>query len=122
MSRSRPEWIGKDDDARPPPSVRARIFLAHGGKCYLSGRQIRPGDAWHLEHVKAIWEGGENRESNLKPALVAAHAEKTAEEAGRRAKADRIRLKHLGIFPQSKARLQGRPFQKTRPEPTNDRK
>lgn len=114
------EWIGKTDDSKPPPSVRARIFLTHKGICHISKRPIGPADKWECEHVKAIWEGGENRESNMRPALVEPHARKTAEEAGRRAKADRIRQKHLGIFPASKAKIKSRAFQKSRPEAPHD--
>ena len=114
------EWVGKTDDSKPPASVRARIFLANDGKCHISGRQIRAGDVWQAEHVKPIWAGGENRESNLKPALVDSHGEKTAAEATVRAKADRIRQKHLGIFPASKAKIKSRGFQKSRPEAPHD--
>ncbi len=116
MSRSVAEWIGKTPDSTPPASVRARVFLAHGGRCHISGRPIRPGDVWELEHVRPLSMGGENRETNLAPALSDAHREKTAAEAGVRAKADRIRAKHLGIHPPSRRPLRGRPFAKSRPE------
>jgi 5-methylcytosine-specific restriction endonuclease McrA len=95
--RSLDEWIGKTPDTKPPPRVRLRVFERYKGRCYLSGRLIRPGDKWELEHVLALALGGENREANLAPALVAAHREKTREDVGRKAKADRIRAKHLGL-------------------------
>jgi 5-methylcytosine-specific restriction enzyme A len=100
MSRSVAEWIGKDDDARPPKSVRARVFRAYGGVCYLSGRRIAAGEPWDLEHIRplAMARPGENlnRESNLAPALKAPHAEKSATETKDRAKADRIHARHFG--------------------------
>lgn len=121
MSRSRPEWIGKDDDAVPPRSVRARVFRAHNGICHLSGRKIGAGDEWDLEHVRplAMARPGENlnRESNLTPALKAPHREKTAQEAAERAKADRMHAKHYGYWPKSKTPLKSRGFQKTRAWP-----
>lgn len=97
MSRSVEEWVGATDDATPPPRVRLRVFERHGGMCHLTGRKIFPGDPWDLDHVQALCNGGENRESNLAPALREAHRKKTAEDVKVRAKADRVRKKHLGI-------------------------
>jgi 5-methylcytosine-specific restriction protein A len=113
--RTVPEWIGKTPDSKVPAPVRARVFLTHGGKCHISGRTIRPGEAWELEHVKPLSMGGEHRERNLAPALIQPHREKTAQEAGVRAKADRIRLKNLGLWPKSRTPLRSRGFQRTRP-------
>lgn len=96
--RSVPEWVGKTDDAMPPPRVRARIFEAHGGKCHRSGRKIMPGDKWALDHLLAIANGGANRESNLAPILCdGPHQEKTAEDMKVKAKIERVRKRHLGI-------------------------
>lgn len=97
VGRKVEEWIGKDADSKPPPTVKLRIFDRHHGRCYLTGRKIRPGDKWELEHVKALRNGGQNRESNMAPALVDPHKEKTAVERDEGAKADRIRKKHLGL-------------------------
>lgn len=114
--RSVPEWRGSSPDAKVPPHVRARVFERHGGRCHISGRLIRTGDAWELEHIKPLSMGGEHAELNMAPALVQPHREKTAKEATARAKADRMRAKHLGIWPKSKTPLRSRGFQKTRPE------
>jgi 5-methylcytosine-specific restriction endonuclease McrA len=95
--RSLTEWIGKDDDQRPPPRVRVRVFLAHGGVCHITGRKIRPGDEWDVDHVRALCNGGKNRESNMAPALREPHRGKTADDVALRAKGDRVRAKHLGI-------------------------
>lgn len=85
MARSVPEWIGKDDDAVPPRSVRARVFRAYDGRCYLTKQKIGVADAWDLEHIRplSMARPGENlnRESNLAPALKAAHKAKSAREA-----------------------------------------
>jgi 5-methylcytosine-specific restriction endonuclease McrA len=98
MGRSVQEWVGATPDAKPPPSVRLRTFDRYDGFCYLTGRKIRAGDKWELEHIKSLRNGGENRESNLAPALVDPHKEKTAQERDEGAKADRIRKKHLGLY------------------------
>jgi 5-methylcytosine-specific restriction enzyme A len=97
VSRSVEEWVGASDDAVPPPRVRLRVFERHGGICYLSGRKIHAGEQWELDHVRALCNGGENRESNLAPALKEAHRKKTASDVKLRAKDDRVRKKHLGI-------------------------
>jgi 5-methylcytosine-specific restriction protein A len=112
--RAVPEWVGKSPDTQAPTRVRLRVFEAHGGRCHISGRKIAAGDAWELEHVKPLHLGGENRESNLAPALATAHREKTSAEMSAKAKADRIRAKHLGVFPASKTPLRSRGFAKTR--------
>jgi 5-methylcytosine-specific restriction endonuclease McrA len=95
--RSIKEWIGKTPDSVPPPTVLARIFLRAKGVCHISGRKIAPGEAWEAEHIKPLSMGGENRERNLRPALVEPHKQKTREETDLREKADRIRIKHLGL-------------------------
>lgn len=115
MTRAVEEWIGRTDDSRPPPRVRLRVFDAYGGRCYLSGRKIMPGDAWELEHIKALINGGENRERNLAPALKAPHKLKTADDLAEKSKVARIRAKHLGIIKPA-GRIKSRGFEK-RPFP-----
>lgn len=97
MARSVPEWIGKTDDSKVPPRVRLRVFEKFGGRCYLSGRIIRPGDRWEIEHVVALSNGGENRESNLAPAIADDHKQKTAQDRALKKKTDRTKKKFLGI-------------------------
>lgn len=97
MARSVPEWIGKSDDAKVPPRVRLRIFEREGGICHLSKRKIQPGEKWELDHIVALINGGEHRESNLAPALVQPHREKTRQDVAAKAKSARVRSKHLGI-------------------------
>ena len=95
--RSVDEWVAKHDDQAVPPRVRLRIFNRYGGICQLSTRKIMAGDAWDLDHIKALWLGGEHRESNLHPVLRQKHREKSAHEQKLQAKTDRIAKKHHGI-------------------------
>lgn len=96
-ARAVEEWVGRHPDSEPPPHVVRRIFDSHGGRCHISRREIRPGDTWQLEHIKPLRAGGLNRETNLAPALVEPHREKTKRERSLGAKADRARNKHLGL-------------------------
>ncbi|MBO9108789.1 HNH endonuclease [Agrobacterium sp. S2/73] len=97
MSRSTEEWVAKHDDQKVPPRVRQRVFDRHNGICHLTGRKIQPGERWELEHVHALILGGQHRESNLAPALAAAHKVKTAAEMKVKSKIARVRKKHIGI-------------------------
>lgn len=99
--RETPEWIGRTPDSAVPDHVRQRIYDRAGGICHISGRHIRFGEPWDLEHVVAIrdWtgEGHGNRESNLRPALRDKHRRKTADENTERAAVNRKRSRALGI-------------------------
>jgi 5-methylcytosine-specific restriction protein A len=97
MSRSTDEWIGKTDDAAIPARVRLRVFERHNGTCHLSGHRIRAGEPWDIDHIVALVNGGEHRESNLAPALRNKHREKTALDVAEKAKNDRVRKRHLSI-------------------------
>lgn len=112
MPRSVPEWIGASPDAKVPPRVRLRIFEAHGGICHLSKRKITPADKWDLDHIVALANGGEHRESNLAPALRDKHREKTAEDVAIKAKGAAVRARHLGIA-KPKSRIQSAGFQRS---------
>lgn len=102
MTRSVPEWIGKTPDAKIPPRVRLRVFERHSGKCHLSGRKIMAGEPWDCDHIVALVNGGEHRESNLAPALRSKHREKTAEDVAVKSKTYRMRAKHLGQWPKGR--------------------
>lgn len=95
--RSVEEWIGKTDDAKVPDRVRLRVFDRHLGICHISGRKIRAGETWELEHVVALCNGGEHRESNLAPALTDPHKEKTKLDRKEKSINQRKRKKYLGI-------------------------
>lgn len=115
MSRAVAEWIGATPDTPAPPRVRARVFEAYGGRCHWTGRKIQAGEAWDLDHVRALINGGANRESNLAPILRGKpHKEKTARDVAEKSKVARIKAKHLGVFPKSKAKIPSRGFGSTR--------
>lgn len=115
MSRAVTEWIGRTPDTPIPPRVKLRVFDRHGGICHLSGRKIMPGEPWDCDHVIALINGGENRESNLAPALRDKHRIKTAADVREKSIVSQRRQSFLGIKPQRK-RIQSAGFRKAGPQ------
>ncbi|NGO50474.1 HNH endonuclease [Mesorhizobium camelthorni] len=97
---------------------RERILDANHGRCHLCSRPIAIGQAWEVEHVIAWALTCDDSDSNLRPAHVKCHRVKThRHDRPAINKAERIHAKHRGCWPKpvGNARLQSRPFQKTRP-------
>ena len=109
MSRSVPEWIGKDDNQRAPGRVRDRIRDRHPN-CYICTKPFVDGDRVALDHVVALINGGENRESNLRPVHVKCHAEKTAEDVAEKARIAGKRQAARGIKTRPVARIKSAGF------------
>lgn len=102
------EWIGTSSAHTVPPRVRLRVFEKYGGICQCGcTRRIYPGDAWECDHTIAIINGGENRESNLRPLLVDCHAAKSSDDVAEKSKVYATRSRHLGIKPKRKWRTWG---------------
>jgi 5-methylcytosine-specific restriction protein A len=78
---------------------RVKVFDAAGGVCHICGGRIHLGQPWNVEHVRARSLGGADSADNYRPAHLACHKPKTAVEATIRAKADRVRGKHIGAKP-----------------------
>lgn len=98
MTRAVPEWIGKTNDTPVPPRVRLRVFEKDKGICQCGcTRRITPGDAWQTDHIVALSNGGENRESNLRTLLFACHRQKTNQDVAEKSRNYRIRARHAGI-------------------------
>jgi hypothetical protein len=112
MARIVEEWIGKTDDQRAPKRVRDRIRDKYS-TCYICGCDFSDGKKVALDHVKALINGGENRESNLRPVHVTCHAVKTAEDVAEKARIAAKRQKHRGIVDVNQT-IAGQPFPMTR--------
>ena len=108
QGRSVKEWIGATPDAKVPPRVRLRIFEREGGICHISKRKIMPGEPWELDHVPALINGGQNRESMLFPALKDKHKEKTKADVAEKAAVSAKAKAHIGIKRESPRPLQSR--------------
>lgn len=106
MSRSTAEWIGKTDDTSVPPHVKLRVFRRFNGVCPKCTRKMFPND-WECDHVRALINGGENRERNLWPLCKSpCHSTKTKADVAEKARVYRKAAKYVGIN-----------FKKTRPMP-----
>ena len=98
MARSTKEWRGKTDDTQAPPRVRLRVLDRDKGVCHWCKTQIKaPVESWQADHVIAIINGGENRETNLAPIHGHCHVEKTGEDIASKKKVAEVRKKHLGV-------------------------
>lgn len=95
--RSIEEWCGSTPDSAIPPRVRLRVFERFDGICQITKRKIRAGDAWAIDHVVPLADGGSHCESNLVPVLEIAHRQKTGAENTERAKIRQVKAKHYGI-------------------------
>lgn len=84
MPRSKPKWVGRNDDAMPPVSVQLRVLAAQGGVC---GCPDNCGividfdrDEVDCDHTLPLQDGGANDEDNLRILLRKHHAKKTKAE------------------------------------------
>lgn len=99
MTRAVEEWVGKTDDTTAPPRVRLRVWDRCEGKCHACGRKIGAGERWTLEHLIALINCGENRESNLCLTCCNCLPEKNAADVAEKSSVAKSRKKHLGIKP-----------------------
>lgn len=94
MSRSVPEWIGKNDDSAIPDRVKLRVYAKAEGLCAKCGVEAWAGE---YDHTISLVLGGENRESNLQLLCVPCHKAKTKLDVKLKAKVARVRKRHIGI-------------------------
>ena len=98
MTRAVPEWIGATPDTKIPDRVKVRVFDRNGGICQCGcTRKIRSGDKWETDHIVAIINGGENRESNLQTLLDVCHDIKSKADVATKSETYDMRARHLGL-------------------------
>jgi 5-methylcytosine-specific restriction enzyme A len=116
MTRSVPEWIGKTSNTDVPPRVRARVFLAKGGRCHRCTRKVNASiEPWTCEHLIALVNDGENRESNLGVTCENCLPAKNAEDVAEKSKVARKRVKDMGLKPPPRQAIKSRGFAKSSP-------
>ena len=91
--------------------MRTRIFDSTNGNCCIcrTGIHATSGERWIVEHIKPLWLGGADDETNMAPAHERCAIAKTVGEAPQKAKNDRQRANNLGI-----KRKQSRPMPGTK--------
>lgn len=99
MARTVVEWVGKTDDTKAPPRICQRVFDRANGICHFCGQPIqKPHQAHETDHIKALINGGENRESNLAPIHKSpCHKIKTGIDVAAKKKTAAMRQKHIGV-------------------------
>lgn len=105
MARTLKEWIGKTDDEAVPVRVKLRVFERFGKRCANCTLIIRGSLLPAYDHIRALTNGGENRESNLQLLCVPCHKVKTKDDVGEKRINNRVRAKHLRI-----KKTKGRPM------------
>lgn len=118
MARRLPEWIGSSADAVVPPRVRVRIFDRYEGRCQCGcNRKIMAGEKWDAEDKVALINGGERRESNLRPFLVGHQKTKTAADVAEKSRVYRKRAKSIGVdLRPSRRKMRSAGFRKAAPQ------
>ena len=97
MTRSVEEWFGATDNTRPPPHVRLRVLNRFGQQCPKCTRSLKY-VAWECDHIVALENKGENRESNLQPLCITpCHSDKTRADRKLKTKTDHLQRRDFGI-------------------------
>ena len=100
--RTRPEWVGKNDDQRAPDHVADRVCRKYDDRCQgPCGLKLGGKLKAQMDHIVALINGGENRESNLQPLCQFCHRLKTKLDVQAKAVTARIRKRSLGLKPPS---------------------
>lgn len=95
--RSTEEWKGATDDTAIPARVKIRVFDRYKGCCATCTRPIRGSLRPEYDHIIALINGGENRESNFQLLCDTCHGEKSRSDVKIKSKIARVRKRHLGI-------------------------
>ncbi len=97
MSRSVPEWVGKNHDSAIPARVRLRVWDRAGGYCSMCRRKIAA-ETWECDHIRALVNGGTNSEDNLQVLCSWCHkSQKTKDDVAIKSYNYKRRLANAGI-------------------------
>lgn len=92
---------------------RLEIWTRASGHCESCRMKLKAGEG-EYDHRIAQGYGGENTVENGQLLCRPCHGTKTGKDKGITEKTKRIRDKHLGVFPPSKAKIKSRGFAETR--------
>lgn len=120
MARELPEWIAARDDQAIPPRVKVRVFDRCGGRCCICTLLIRGSLRPEYDHIVALINAGQHRESNLQILCSKCHSTKSRADVALKSKNYQVRAKHLGVeF--ARAKIHGGGFRKASPQRTASR-
>ena len=106
-ARATEEWIGANPDTDIPPRVKIRLFERAGGRCQCCTRKIISPRDWQADHIVALINGGQNRETNLQCLCSWCHLAKTRNDVAEKAYSARVKAKHIGAKPKSSRPMPG---------------
>lgn len=96
--RTVPEWIGATPDTPLPDRVKLRIWGRDNGRCKICTRKCGVGgEPSAFDHIVALVNGGQNRESNYQLLCVPCHAVKTRGDVAEKSHVYRRRKSNAGI-------------------------
>lgn len=109
------EWIGAHDDQAIPPRIKKRVHDRTSGCCAKCTRPLICGQ-WACDHIRALCNGGQHRESNLQPLCNSpCHSQKTKADVAEKRIVARKRVKYLGLQT-AKRKIQSPGFAKAPPQ------
>ena len=97
MPRSVEEWIGRTDDTPLPPRVKLRVFDKYKGRCADCGRAIVGKIKAQFDHIIALINGGQNRETNFQLLCHECHGGKTSTDIKEKSVIYNKRISGLGL-------------------------
>jgi 5-methylcytosine-specific restriction endonuclease McrA len=86
---------------------RLAVWEEHRGVCCICAAKIQVGEAWIVEHRRALELGGADTRENMAPAHERCARAKTKDDHARTAKAKRVKAKHIGAKAPSRNPLPG---------------
>ena len=87
-------------------ATKAKAYLRDGGRCVLCTRKVGVGgEQAEYDHIKPVWEGGDNSLENCRTLCAHCHQPVTKEQAGQRSEARRHQKKMAGIKPRKRVIL-----------------
>lgn len=108
------EWVGRRPESMPTVKVQLRVFDRQEGKCACGCQVVMDFDRDEIDcdHILALKDGGENRETNLQLLRRKCHRSKTSAENTARADAERHKARAFA----RPSKWQGRGFPPAQPK------
>ena len=97
MTRKVDEWIADHDDQAIPPRVKLRIFEAYDKRCAVCTLPIVGKLLPAYDHIVALINGGQHRESNIQLLCVPCHAVKTKSDVAEKSRMYTKKIKAAGM-------------------------